>query len=198
MTDRERYTPGPASGAQIQKDGEKWTLILVRELRHSPEKVWQALTEQAHLREWAPFDIDGNLGTVGTVNLTWVGAPTPLETRVTRADAPKMLEYGELRWELEALGGGTRLTLWHSIDRRFISWGAAGWHICFDVLDHLLGHRGEDLGGDEAGRHGVDADAVRRELLGRRHGGYAGIGEAKRDTRTERVEAVSRDRSAFG
>ncbi len=27
------------------------------------------------------------VGTVGTVNLTWAGAPTPLETRVTRADA---------------------------------------------------------------------------------------------------------------
>ena len=46
MTVREQYTPGPASGAQIRKDGEKWTLILVRELRHSPEKVWQALTDQ--------------------------------------------------------------------------------------------------------------------------------------------------------
>ena len=44
----------------------------------------------------------------------------------------------DTRWELEAVGGGTRLTLWHSIDRRFISMGAAGWHICFDVLDHLL------------------------------------------------------------
>ena len=66
MTDREQYTPGPASGAQVRKDGEKWTLILVRELRHSPEKVWQALTDPAHLREWAPFEVDGNLGTVGT------------------------------------------------------------------------------------------------------------------------------------
>jgi hypothetical protein len=45
VTDREQYTPGPASGAQVRKDGEKWTLILVRELRHSPEKVWQALTD---------------------------------------------------------------------------------------------------------------------------------------------------------
>ena len=44
MSDHEQYTPGPASGAQVQKDGDKWTLILVRELRHSPEKVWQALT----------------------------------------------------------------------------------------------------------------------------------------------------------
>jgi hypothetical protein len=138
MTDRERYTPGPASGAQVRKDGEKWTLILVRELRHSPEKVWQALTDPAHLREWAPFEVDGSLGTVGTVNLSWVRAPTPLQTTVTRADAPEVLEYGDIRWELEAVEGGTRLTLWHNIDRRFISWGAAGWHICLDVLDRLL------------------------------------------------------------
>ena len=44
----------------------------------------------------------------------------------------------DIRWKLEAFGGGTRLTLWHNIDRGFISIGAAGWHICFDVLDHLL------------------------------------------------------------
>ena len=61
MTNREQYTPGPASGAEVRKDGEKWTLILVRELRHSPEKVWQALTDPAHLREWAPFEADGSL-----------------------------------------------------------------------------------------------------------------------------------------
>ena len=78
MTDCEQYTPGPASGAQIRNDGEKWALILVRELRHPPEKVWQALTDPAHLREWAPFDADGSLGTAGaTVKLTTVGAPTP-------------------------------------------------------------------------------------------------------------------------
>ena len=141
MIDRQQYTPGPASGAQVRKDGEKWTLILVRELRHSPEKVWQALTDPAQLREWAPFDAAGSLGTVGTrVKLTTVGAPTPhvTETTVTRADAPRVLEYNDTRWELEAFGGGTRLTLWHNIDRRFISWGAAGWHISFDVLEGLL------------------------------------------------------------
>jgi uncharacterized protein YndB with AHSA1/START domain len=144
MTDRERYMPGPASGAQVQKDGENWTLILVRELRHSPDKVWQALTDPAHLREWAPFDADGSLGAVGTVQLTTVGAPTPMvsETTIARADAPKVLEYNwgdnNIRWELEPFGRGTRLTLWHNIDRRFIAMGAAGWHVCLDVLDHLL------------------------------------------------------------
>jgi Activator of Hsp90 ATPase homolog 1-like protein len=126
MTDRDQYTPGPASGAQVRKDGEKWTLILVRELRHSPEKVWQALTDPAHLGEWAPFEVDGSMGTVGTVKLTWLGRPTAIETRVTRVEAPKVLEYNDTRWELEAFGGGTRLTLWTNIDRRFISWGSRG------------------------------------------------------------------------
>ncbi|HVZ38508.1 MAG TPA: SRPBCC domain-containing protein [Candidatus Kapabacteria bacterium] len=146
MTNRERYSPGPAGGAQVRKDGENWTLILVRELHHSPEKVWQALTDPAHLREWAPFDADRSLGTAGaTVKLTTVGAPTPYvtETMVTQADAPNVLVYNwggnDVRWELEAVDDGTRLTLWTSINRRFISMGAAGWHICLDVLDHLLG-----------------------------------------------------------
>ena len=156
MTEREQYTPGPASGAQIRKEGEKWTLILVRELRHSPEKVWQALTDPAQLREWAPFVVDGSLGTVGaTVKLTWVGTPTPIETRVARADPPKLLEYDDIRWELEAFAGGTRVTLWHNIDRRFISWGAAGWHISLDVLERLLA--GEPIGrivGPEAMKFG--------------------------------------------
>ena len=153
MSDREKYTPGPARGAQVRKEGEKWTLILVRDLRHAPEKVWRALTDPVLLREWAPFDAAGNLGTVGTVKLKWIAAPAALETRITRADAPKMLEYDDIRWELEPFAGGTRLTLWHNIDRRFIAWGAAGWHICFDVLERFLA-------GDPMGRM-VGAEAMK-------------------------------------
>jgi uncharacterized protein YndB with AHSA1/START domain len=112
--------------------------------------VGEALTDPAHLVEWAPFDADRSLAAEGPVKLSTVGAPTPQvsESKVKRAEAPKLLEYSwggnDLRWELEPVGSGTRLTLWHNIDRRFISWGAAGWHICFDVLDRLLA--GEPLG----------------------------------------------------
>ncbi len=172
MSDRGVYTPGAAGGAHIEKDGERWDLVVVRELRHSPEKVWAALTEPGQLREWAPFDADGNLGTAGTaVKLTTVGAPRLVvsETRVTRAEAPRLLEYNwggfELRWELEAIGGGTRLTLWHNIDRRFIAMGAAGWHICFDVLDRWLG-------GDPIGRT-VGPDAIKFGGFARLHAEYA-------------------------
>jgi uncharacterized protein YndB with AHSA1/START domain len=139
MTDLQHYAPGPANLARVEKqEGDKWTLVLVREMRHAPEKVWQALTDPAQLREWAPFVTDASLGAVGTVQLTWVGNPQPIATKVTRVEAPTALEYGDMRWELEASGAGTRLTLWAKIDRRFISMGAAGWHISFDVLEYLL------------------------------------------------------------
>ena len=146
MNAAEPYTPGAAFGAEVRKDGENWTLVLVRDLPYAPESVWTALTDPAHLKEWAPFDADATLAKAGaTVKLTTVGAPGPhvTETRVKRADAPNVLEYNwggqDIRWELEPRqSGGTRLTLWHNIDRRFISMGAAGWHICLDVLDRAL------------------------------------------------------------
>jgi uncharacterized protein YndB with AHSA1/START domain len=145
-----RYTPGPARGARIQKDGDKWTLVLVRELRHPPAKVWRAITDPAQLSEWAPFDADRNLGRTGPAKLTAIGAPklTVSETNVTRVEEERVLEFnwggGDLRWELEPHGAGTRLSLWHNINRGFISMGAAGWHICFDVLAGLLD--GQPLG----------------------------------------------------
>lgn len=156
MNDRESYAPGPARVAQVRKDGEKWTLILIRELRHPAALVWQALTDPAQLREWAPFEADGRLDKLGAaVKLTWVGTGKVSETRVTCADAPRVLEFHDIRWELEPLGGGTRLSLWHKIDRRFIAWGAAGWHIAFDVLDRLLsGNPIGRIAGSDAARHG--------------------------------------------
>jgi uncharacterized protein YndB with AHSA1/START domain len=171
MSIRENYQPGPAAGAEVHKDGETWTLVLVRDLRHPPTKVWQALTEPEHLREWAPFDADRSLASAGTVTLTTVNAPTKQvsETVVKRAEAPKLLQYSwgdsDLKWQLEPRGKGTRLTLWHNIDRRFISWGAAGWHICFDVLD-------QHLAGEPIGRR-VGADTMKFDGWQRLQAEYA-------------------------
>jgi uncharacterized protein YndB with AHSA1/START domain len=147
MSSRETYVPGAATGAEVRKEGDRWTLVLVRELRHPPTMVWNALTDPAQLREWAPFDADRNLGTTGPAKLSTIGTPAPhvSDTRITRAEAPRVLEYAwgenDIRWELQPLAGGTRLTLWHNIGRKFVAMGAAGWHICFDVLDRFLaGH----------------------------------------------------------
>lgn len=43
-------------------------------------------------------------------------------------------------WRRRPRNGGSR----DNIDRHFIAWGAAGWHICFDVLERFLG--GEPIG----------------------------------------------------
>lgn len=55
---------------------------------------------------------------------------------------------------------GTRGLRWRhapdvvaQLDRRFIAWGAAGWHICFDVHEQLLA-------GDPIGRM-VGAEAMK-------------------------------------
>ena len=45
MSSRAQYAPGAARGASVRKDGEKWTLVVVRELAHPPAKVWQAIRD---------------------------------------------------------------------------------------------------------------------------------------------------------
>jgi len=80
----------------------------------------------------------------GAVKLSTVGMPSPevSDSLVRRADAPERLEYrwgnNDICWELESLDNGTRLRLRHSVERNFISMGAAGWHICLDVLERFL------------------------------------------------------------
>jgi uncharacterized protein YndB with AHSA1/START domain len=145
MTTPQTYFPKSAYGASVKKDGDKWTLVLTRELHHPPAKVWKALTEPDQLRKWAPFDADRPLGSVGTAKLTTVGVPGPhvTEAKITRADAPHVLEYDwggqDMKWQLEPSGAsGTRLTLWANIDKRYIAMGAAGWHICIDIMDLAL------------------------------------------------------------
>src|SRR6187402_58002 len=107
----------------LQARGELWPRCS-RDLRHAPEKVWQALTDPASLHEWAPYEADRDLGTAGsTVKLTTVGAPAPQvsETKVRRAHAPKVLEYNwgqqDIRWGLAHLLRRARSASRRSSDR---------------------------------------------------------------------------------
>jgi len=158
------YRPGPLADVAVRPDGDRWTLVFVRDLRHPPDKVWSALTDPAQLRAWAPFDADRDLGTPGTATLNMVGGPEPepLAATIRRAERPHLLEYtwGEdlLRWELEPIATGTRLTLRHTTgDRTWIAKVSAGWHICLDVLDRALAGQpvGRIVAGD-AMQHGFE------------------------------------------
>ncbi len=154
---RDDYQPGAAIDADARRDGSRWTLVFVRQLRHPPSKVWLALTAPSNIREWAPFDADRNLESTGAVKLTMVGGTPPeaFDSEVRHAEAPRLLEYtwGDdvVRWELEPIESGTRLTLRHTLDdRTWLPKVAAGWHICLDVADRALAGRpiGRIVAGD--------------------------------------------------
>jgi uncharacterized protein YndB with AHSA1/START domain len=140
------WQPTPLAPVEAEPDADRWTLIFVREFRHPREKVWAALTDPAQLDAWSPFRADRNLADTGPATLTMVDGETevPMDATVLRAEPPALLEYtwdkDLLRWELaEAETGGTRLTLRHTVvAEAWIPKVAAGWHLCFDVAEHLL------------------------------------------------------------
>jgi uncharacterized protein YndB with AHSA1/START domain len=155
---------GPAADATVVPDGDAWTLIFIRELRHAPPVVWQALTDPVEIDQWAPFTAERNLGATGETTLTMVDRDErmALASMVVRVDPPRLLEYtwGEdrLRWELEPHGRGTRLTLRHTLSRPDMdAMVAAGWHLCLVVLDRLLsGNPVGPIRGRDAMDHGFE------------------------------------------
>jgi uncharacterized protein YndB with AHSA1/START domain len=177
---RSTFTPGPLASVECLVHENGWTLIFVRELGHSPEKVWAALTDPAQLREWSPFTADRHLGTAGDATLTMIDGETrqDLAAVVRRAERPTLLEYtwGDdvLRWELAEIASGTRLTLRHTVaDLELVPKVAAGWHICLDVAERLLD--GDSVGpivGSDAMNYGWQElhDAYAEKL------GYAAAG----------------------
>lgn len=107
--------------ATAESTADGWTLVLVRELKHPPGRVWTALTEPAELAAWAPFAAERSLTGTGDLTLTVVDGDerVDLPATVTVVDPPRLLEYrwGEdrLRWELAPTDAGARLTLRHLV-----------------------------------------------------------------------------------
>ncbi len=158
---RDDYVPtGLAEVHVAAAEGNAWTLVFVRILDHAPPVVWAALTEPDQLDEWAPFRADRDLDRTGPATLTMIdGADeVPLGATVIRAVEPTLLEYtwGDdvLRWELDAMDFGTRLTLRHTTSKRSgVPMVAAGWHLCLDVM--ALSLDGQPIGAIR-GREAVD------------------------------------------
>jgi len=142
---RTTFQPSPLAEVEYRAEGDRWTLVFVRVLRHSPDKVWAALTDPAQLREWSPYTADRDLSSVGEATLTMIDGDVSedLAGSVTRAERPRLLEYrwgtDLLRWELVAIDSATRLTLRHTISEQdWVPKVAAGWHLCLDVAEHML------------------------------------------------------------
>lgn len=158
----ETFDAGPLARVDCRPDDDRWTLVLVRDLRHPPDRVWTALTDPGQLSGWAPFTTDRDLASTGDATLTMVDGDTAVDlpASVRRAEPPTLLEYtwgGDLlRWELAATDTGTRLTLRHTVeDRAWVPKVAAGWHLCLVVAERLLDGRPiEPIRGADAKRYG--------------------------------------------
>lgn len=169
------YEPTAIGDVSARPNGDRWTLVFVRDLKHPPEKVWAALTDPAQLAKWSPYTTDRNLGSTGDAVLTMIDGESSedLPGTVTQAEPVKLLEYtwgGDLlRWELVPTAAGTQLTLLHTVeDKEWLAKVAAGWHICLDVAEHLMdGNEIEPIRGDDAMNHGWPglADAYTKKLL---------------------------------
>ena len=120
-------------------------LTFVRDLRHPVDKVWRAITEPDQLVDWFPSTIDGDRAAGASLKFVFPYADAPVMAGTMRVyDPPSTIEFdwGDedvLRITLEAIDGGTRLTL----TDRFTEYAkaardAAGWHACLDNLGCAL------------------------------------------------------------
>jgi uncharacterized protein YndB with AHSA1/START domain len=184
MTVEPGFEPTPLAPVERESDGQRWTLVFVRDFRHPREKVWSALTDPANLDAWSPFRADRNLAGTGPATLTMVDGEQEVasDATVLRSQPPALLEYtwdaDVLRWELTVIetetGTGTRLTLRHTVQAEgWVPKVAAGWHLCLDVAERLLdgdpvpvirgreamNHGWQDLHDAYAAKLGIDATA---------------------------------------
>ena len=132
--------------AELHTTKEPWRVTFSRRLAHTPEHVWEAITEPDHLEAWFPTRVVGDRA---------AGAPLRFEFRNGEGDdfdgemlvyePPRQLvfRWGDeiLRFDIRADGDGSVLDVDVSFDEKGkATRDTTGWHVCLDNLgDHLDG-----------------------------------------------------------
>lgn len=138
-------------GTLEQVEG-RWRLRFERVLPHPPEKVWRALTEEAHLAVWFPTTIEGEFEAGAPLRFRFrEGEGPPTTGEMIECEASRVLEFTwgfseadrdrpeQSRFELAPEGDGCRLTFMTTYDQVGKSArDAAGWHVCLDLLEERL------------------------------------------------------------
>ncbi len=138
------HQPGDADLGILERGGGEVTLRFARRLPHPPGKVWQALTEPAHLAAWFPTTIEGDLTPGTALRFSFREMDVPGFDGVIRVcEPPTLLEFDwgdeRLRFELAPDGDGTMLRFSASFaDIGRAARDGAGWHTCLDLLRYDL------------------------------------------------------------
>ena len=71
MTDREQYTPAAASGAQVERTERSGRSFSSENRTTRRKKSGRRYPTRRVCASGRPSTVDGSIGTVGTVKLTW-------------------------------------------------------------------------------------------------------------------------------
>jgi uncharacterized protein YndB with AHSA1/START domain len=136
-----------ASRGTLEQTPDGWALRFVRQLPHSPAKVWAALTDPEQRAAWFPDTMIGQLTPGAALRFTTGLESMPEFTGTVLAVQPgRLLEFtwGEdtLRFEIEPTTKGCVLTVRDSIAQLGkAARDGAGWHVCLEQLAAALdGH----------------------------------------------------------
>ncbi|RWH73507.1 SRPBCC family protein [Mesorhizobium sp.] len=132
---------------RIRRLAEGFEGCLERWMGHKQETVWRMLTEPSQFVQWlAPGSIE--LRKAGRVHIDFGDSGVVIDSTVLAFDPPRLLAYSwssgdgadrPLRWELDALGGGTALTLTVQLpEGEDIAKACAGFEAHLDMLAAAL------------------------------------------------------------
>ncbi|CAN5222456.1 SRPBCC family protein [soil metagenome] len=147
--------PGDAGAIRTLDDG--WEIRFERRLRHSPERVWKALTTPEGLACWlAEADIDPRPGGRMALNFRQPDHEFMPDTPDNRLQHNEVLvaepytrfehtfgsnELSVVRWRLTPDGDGTHILLIHSIPQGWAGGRAnvlSGWRTHMDGLEDAI------------------------------------------------------------
>lgn len=141
MTDRPVTAHESDELGTVERAGDVWVLRYRRRLAHPRDKVWRALTEEAHLAAWFPTTIESGPAAGASLRFSFrSGEAEPFDGEMLAFDPPVLMELrwadDILRFELAADGPGACEL---SLSVTFPEYGkaardAAGWHVCLEQL----------------------------------------------------------------
>jgi len=132
--------------ADIRFDEGGYTACFTRHFRHSSAEVWSYLTENEKLKQWfSELQVD-KLCDGGVIKFDMRDG-TFIELEITELKPGSVLEYtwgaDRVRFELYPESDGCRLLLVEKLSKitDHTPKDLAGWHVCLDMIQVLLGEK---------------------------------------------------------
>ena len=131
------------------------TVRFVRVVKHAPERVWRAITDERELSEWMRYPVKFDARVGGHAQFFGDG-PERIDGKVFIVDAPRTLAFSfydaanpieyafgqgdwHVRWDLAPVDGGCRVTFTHRLLAGAPLWGVSeGWHEFIEQLEPFL------------------------------------------------------------